>query len=153
MTRGKFITLEGIDGAGKSSHLEFLCAQVRAHGCEAVLTREPGGTPVGEAVRSLVLDRAMHARTEALLMFGARAEHVAAVIEPALAAGRWIVCDRFSDATYAYQCGAAACRAISWWASSAWCIRACSPTPRSSSTSIPRSPSSASAPRPARPTG
>jgi len=105
MTRGKFITLEGIDGAGKSSHLEFLCAQVRARGCEAVLTREPGGTPVGEAVRSLVLDAAMHARTEALLMFGARAEHVAAVIEPALAAGRWIVCDRFSDATFAYQCG------------------------------------------------
>ena len=105
MTRGKFITLEGIDGAGKSSHLEFLCAQVRSRGYEAILTREPGGTPVGERLRSLVLDAAMHARTEALLMFGARAEHVAAVIEPALAAGRWIVCDRFSDATFAYQCG------------------------------------------------
>ena len=105
MTRGKFITLEGIDGAGKSSHLEFLCAQVRSRGCEAVLTREPGGTPVGEALRSLVLDAAMQARTEALLMFAARAEHVAAVIEPAVAAGRWIVCDRFSDATFAYQCG------------------------------------------------
>ena len=105
MTRGKFITLEGIDGAGKSSHLEFLCAQVRSRGYEAILTREPGGTPVGERLRSLVLDAAMQARTEALVMFAARAEHVAAVIEPALAAGRWIVCDRFSDATFAYQCG------------------------------------------------
>ncbi len=103
--RGKFITLEGIDGAGKSSHLEFICAQVRARGIEAVLTREPGGTPVGEAVRAIVLERAMQPRTEALLMFAARAEHVAGVIEPALAAGRWIVCDRFSDATFAYQCG------------------------------------------------
>jgi dTMP kinase len=105
MTRGKFITLEGIDGAGKSSHLEFLCEQVRARGHEHVLTREPGGTPAGEQVRELVLHAAMNARAEALLMFAARAEHVAAVIEPALAAGRWIVCDRFSDATYAYQCG------------------------------------------------
>ena len=103
--RGRFITLEGIDGAGKSSHLEFVCAQVRARGHEAVLTREPGGTPVGEAVRAIVLERPMHPRTEALLMFAARAEHVAAVIEPALAAGRWVVCDRFSDATFAYQCG------------------------------------------------
>ena len=105
MTRGKFITLEGIDGAGKSSHLEFLCAQVRSRGYEAILTREPGGTPVGERLRSLVLDAAMQARTEALVMFAARAEHVAGVIEPALGAGRWIVCDRFSDATFAYQCG------------------------------------------------
>jgi dTMP kinase len=105
MTRGKFITLEGIDGAGKSSHLEFVCEQVRAKGYEPVLTREPGGTPAGELVRELVLHAAMNARAEALLMFAARAEHVAAVIEPALAAGRWVVCDRFSDATYAYQCG------------------------------------------------
>jgi dTMP kinase len=103
--RGKFITLEGIDGAGKSSHLEFLCEQVRARGLEAVLTREPGGTPAGEKVRELVLQVAMNAKAEALLMFAARAEHVANVIEPALAAGRWVVCDRFSDATYAYQCG------------------------------------------------
>ncbi|HEX7558873.1 MAG TPA: dTMP kinase [Usitatibacter sp.] len=103
--RGKFITLEGIDGAGKSSHLEFLCGQVRARGLEAVLTREPGGTPAGEKVRELVLQVAMNAKAEALLMFAARAEHVANVIEPALAAGRWVVCDRFSDATYAYQCG------------------------------------------------
>ncbi|HEX7404179.1 MAG TPA: dTMP kinase [Usitatibacter sp.] len=103
--RGKFITLEGIDGAGKSSHLDFLCGQVRARGHEAVLTREPGGTPAGEKVRELVLQVAMNAKAEALLMFAARAEHVANVIEPALAAGRWVVCDRFSDATYAYQCG------------------------------------------------
>ena len=103
--RGRFITLEGIDGAGKSSHLEFICSQVRARGVEAVLTREPGGTPIGEAVRAIVLERAMQPRTEALLMFAARAEHVATVIEPALAAGRWVVCDRFSDATFAYQCG------------------------------------------------
>jgi dTMP kinase len=103
--RGKFITLEGIDGAGKSSHLEFLCELVRTRGHEAVLTREPGGTPAGEKVRELVLHAAMNAKAEALLMFAARAEHVANVIEPALAAGRWVVCDRFSDATYAYQCG------------------------------------------------
>jgi dTMP kinase len=103
--RGKFITLEGIDGAGKSSHLEFLCEQVRARGHESVLTREPGGTPAGEKVRGLVLQVTMNAKAEALLMFAARAEHVANVIEPALAAGRWVVCDRFSDATYAYQCG------------------------------------------------
>ena len=103
--RGKFITLEGIDGAGKSSHLEFLCEQARARGHEAVLTREPGGTPAGERMRELVLHAPMSAKSEALLMFAARAEHVAGVIEPALAAGRWVVCDRFSDATYAYQCG------------------------------------------------
>ena len=103
--RGKFITLEGIDGAGKSSHLEFLVSQVKARGYEATLTREPGGTPAGEKIREVVLHAAMNAKAEALMMFAARADHVAAVIEPALAAGRWVVCDRFSDATYAYQCG------------------------------------------------
>ena len=103
--RGKFITLEGIDGAGKSSHLDFLVQQVKGRGDEAVLTREPGGTPAGERIREVVLHAAMNAKAEALLMFAARGEHVAAVIEPALAAGRWVVCDRFSDATYAYQCG------------------------------------------------
>ncbi len=105
MSRGKFITLEGIDGAGKSSHLEFLVQQVKARGNEAALTREPGGTPAGERVREVVLHAAMNAKAEALMMFAARAEHVSTVVEPALAAGRWIVCDRFSDATYAYQCG------------------------------------------------
>lgn len=103
--RGKFITLEGIDGAGKSSHLDFIVQQVGARGHEATLTREPGGTPAGERIREVVLHAAMNAKAEALLMFAARAEHVAAVIEPALAAGRWVVSDRFSDATYAYQCG------------------------------------------------
>lgn len=103
--RGKFITLEGIDGAGKSSHLDFLCEQVRSRGHSHVLTREPGGTPAGEEIRRLVLHSPMNAKAEALLMFAARAEHVAAVIEPALAAGTWVVCDRFSDATFAYQCG------------------------------------------------
>ena len=105
MTRGKFITLEGIDGAGKSSHLDFLVEQVRARGCEAALTREPGGTPAGEKLREVVLHAQMGSKAEALMMFAGRAEHVAAVIEPALAAGRWVVCDRFTDATYAYQCG------------------------------------------------
>lgn len=105
MRRGQFITVEGIDGAGKSTHLDFLVSRVRAAGREAILTREPGGTPLGEKLRGLVLHHPMEGRTEALLMFAARREHVATVIEPALAAGRWVVCDRFSDATYAYQCG------------------------------------------------
>jgi dTMP kinase len=103
--RGKFITLEGIDGAGKSSHLDFVVQQVKARGNDSTLTREPGGTPAGEKIREIVLHAAMNAKAEALMMFAARAEHVATVIEPALAAGRWVVCDRFSDATYAYQCG------------------------------------------------
>ena len=105
MTRGKFITLEGIDGAGKSSHVDFLCARVRALGAEPVVTREPGGTATGEALRKVVLHEPMGPMAEALAMFAARSEHVARVLEPALAAGRWVVCDRFSDATYAYQCG------------------------------------------------
>ena len=105
MTRGKLITLEGIDGAGKSSHMDFFCSRVRALGSEPVVTREPGGTAAGEALRSVVLNEPMGAMAEALAMFAARSEHVAQVIEPALAAGRWVVCDRFSDATYAYQCG------------------------------------------------
>ncbi len=104
-TRGKFITLEGIDGAGKSSHLDYLADRIRRRGMEAVRTREPGGTPLGEQLRELVLHAPMEARAEALLMFAARSEHVAAVIEPALGAGKWVLCDRFSDATYAYQCG------------------------------------------------
>ncbi|MEO5676670.1 MAG: dTMP kinase [Usitatibacter sp.] len=103
--RGRFLTMEGIDGAGKSSHLEYLCARVRALGHEARLTREPGGTVVGERLRDVVLHHAMTPLAEALVMFGARGAHVATVIEPALAAGAWVVCDRFSDSTYAYQCG------------------------------------------------
>jgi dTMP kinase len=103
--RGRFITLEGIDGAGKSSHLGYVCERVRSRGHEAVLTREPGGTPAGEQLRALVLHYPMEPLAEALLMFAGRSVHVNDVIEPALAAGSWVVCDRFSDSTFAYQCG------------------------------------------------
>ena len=103
--RGKFITFEGIDGAGKSTHIAAVCELVRAHGRTVVSTREPGGTPLGEKLRELLLHQPMHLETEALLMFAARREHLAEVIEPALARGDWVVCDRFSDATYAYQGG------------------------------------------------
>ena len=104
-SRGAFVTVEGIDGAGKSSHLDFLCARVRERGAQAVRTREPGGTPAGEKLRELVLHHPMEPLAEALVMFAARRNHVAALIEPTLASGTWVVCDRFSDATYAYQCG------------------------------------------------
>jgi dTMP kinase len=105
MTSGKFITVEGIDGAGKSSHLEFLASAIGARGAQVVVTREPGGTPLGEKLRELVLHEPMEGTTEALLMFAARREHLVRVIEPALARGAWVLSDRFSDATYAYQCG------------------------------------------------
>ncbi|MBX3715790.1 MAG: dTMP kinase [Burkholderiales bacterium] len=105
MTNARFITVEGIDGAGKSSHLEFLAGAIRARGAEVVTTREPGGTPLGERLRELVLHEAMEGTTEALVMFAARREHLVRVIEPALARGAWVLSDRFSDATYAYQCG------------------------------------------------
>lgn len=105
MKRGKFITFEGIDGAGKSSHIAGVAEFVRARGLTVVSTREPGGTPLGEKLRDLLLHEAMHLETEALLMFAARREHLAQLIEPALARGDWVVCDRFSDATYAYQGG------------------------------------------------
>jgi dTMP kinase len=105
MERGKFITFEGIDGAGKSTQLAYLADHLRRQGRDVVVTREPGGTPVGEALRQIVLTQDMDPRTETLLMFAARAEHLARVIRPALAAGRWVVCDRFSDATFAYQSG------------------------------------------------
>jgi dTMP kinase len=105
MTRGKLITLEGIDGAGKSTHLAGLAAALRARGRDVVVTREPGGTALGEALRELLLARPMHVDTETLLVFAARREHLAQVIAPALAAGRWVLCDRYTDATYAYQGG------------------------------------------------
>jgi len=105
MTRGKLITVEGIDGAGKSSHLEFLRERVTARGHEVLLTREPGGTPFGARLREVVLHHPTSALAEALAMFADRAAHVEADIEPALASGRWVICDRFSDSTYAYQCG------------------------------------------------
>jgi dTMP kinase len=102
---GKFITFEGIDGVGKSSHVSFITEYFRQHGIEVVATREPGGTPLGETLRSIVLNEKMHGDTEALLVFASRREHLARVIEPALARGAWVVCDRFTDSTYAYQCG------------------------------------------------
>ncbi len=103
--RGKFITLEGIDGAGKSTHLAWLAEFLRRQGKDVVSTREPGGTPLGEKLRALLLSEDMHPETETLLMFAARKEHVVKVIEPALAAGKWVMSDRFSDASYAYQGG------------------------------------------------
>jgi dTMP kinase len=103
--RGKFITVEGIDGAGKSSHLDFLCARIRERGFEAKRTFEPGGTDFGRRLREVVLHHQTSSRAEALAMFSARSAHVEGVIEPALRAGTWVVCDRFSDSTYAYQCG------------------------------------------------
>jgi dTMP kinase len=105
VTRGRFITLEGIDGAGKSTHVAWLAAHLRASGLAVLLTREPGGTPLGERLREIVLHAPMHLDTEALLVFAARREHLAAVVEPALAAGTWVVSDRFTDATFAYQGG------------------------------------------------
>jgi dTMP kinase len=101
--RGLFISFEGIDGAGKSTHVEGLAAAFRDTGRSVVLTREPGGTPVGERLRALVLNEAMDALTEALLMFAARREHLLQVIEPALARGDVVLCDRFTDASFAYQ--------------------------------------------------
>jgi dTMP kinase len=103
--KGRFITFEGIDGAGKSTHIDFVLQSLRAAGRDVVATREPGGTELGERLRELLLNRAMTPRTETLLMFAAREEHLAQVIRPALAGGRWVLCDRFTDATYAYQHG------------------------------------------------
>jgi dTMP kinase len=107
-SRGKFISLEGGEGAGKSTLLAGVRESLEARGIEVVQTREPGGTPVGEAVRTIVLDpalRGLAAETELLLMFASRAQLVREVIEPALAAGRWVLCDRYADASYAYQGG------------------------------------------------
>jgi dTMP kinase len=108
VSRGAFISLEGIEGVGKSTNLKFVAATVRGAGLDVVTTREPGGTQLGESVRQWILDGEhgqLSAEIEALLMFAARARHLEQVIEPALAAGRWVVCDRFTDATFAYQGG------------------------------------------------
>lgn len=105
MTAGRFITFEGIDGAGKSSHIEPLADALRTSGREVVVTREPGGTPLAEAIRELFLGRAMDALTEVLLVFAARRDHLRQCIEPALARGADVLCDRFTDATFAYQGG------------------------------------------------
>jgi len=105
MIPGKFITFEGIDGAGKSSHIEFVADWLRAQGRTVIVSREPGGTPLGEKLRELLLHESMHLETEALLMFASRRENLAQVIEPALARGEWVICDRFTDSSFAYQGG------------------------------------------------
>lgn len=105
MHTNRFITFEGMDGAGKSTQIARTADWLRAHGHTVLLTREPGGTPLGESLRGLLLHEAMHPDTEALLMFAARREHLAQVIEPALARGDWVLCDRFTDASFAYQGG------------------------------------------------
>ncbi|APA84834.1 dTMP kinase [Paraburkholderia sprentiae WSM5005] len=109
MARGKFITFEGIDGAGKTTHLawfrERLEVRLAPSGRSVVMTREPGGTPLGEQIREIVLHQKMDLETEALLMFALRRQHLAEVIEPALARGDWVLSDRFTDATFAYQGG------------------------------------------------
>ena len=102
---GKFISFEGIDGAGKSTHIGFVAELLAAHGKTVVCSREPGGTPLGEALREVLLHQKMHLETEALLMFASRREHLAQVIEPALARGDWVISDRFTDASFAYQGG------------------------------------------------
>jgi len=102
----KFITLEGMDGAGKSTHIPRIIEILKTRGREVVSTREPGGTPLGERLRELLLHEAMHAETETLLMFAARREHIAQIIAPALARGAYVLSDRFTDATFAYQSGA-----------------------------------------------
>lgn len=103
--RGKFITLEGIDGAGKSTHHAWLVEYLKSQGKEVVATREPGGTDLGEKLRALLLSEPMHLETETLLMFAARREHLDKLIQPALDQGKWVVSDRFTDASYAYQGG------------------------------------------------
>ena len=106
--RGKFITVEGIEGVGKSTNIAFIHKLIQTTGIDVVTTREPGGTPLGEAIRGLLLDphyTGMNPDCELQLMFAARAEHLAKVILPALGQGKWVLCDRFTDATYAYQGG------------------------------------------------
>lgn len=105
MSKAKFITFEGVDGAGKSTHVAWFADTLRQRGLDVLVTREPGGTPVGEALRQILLHQPMHAETEALLMFAARCEHVKQVIQPALQRGTWVISDRFSDASFAYQGG------------------------------------------------
>lgn len=105
MSKAKFITFEGVDGAGKSTHLAWFAEKLRERGLEVLVTREPGGTPLGERLRDILLNQPMHPETEALLMFAARLEHIEQVIKPALQSGIWVVSDRFSDASFAYQGG------------------------------------------------
>lgn len=104
MDKLKFITIEGGDGAGKSTFIPVIKNYLESMGQEVILTREPGGTALGEKLRDLLLTHKMDLTAETLLMFAARAQHVNDVIEPALAQGKWVICDRFTDSTYAYQC-------------------------------------------------
>ena len=113
MSQGKFITFEGIDGAGKTTQIEALHAFLRDSGIEVVRTREPGGTPLGEKIRGLLLHEDMDETAETLLFFASRAQHIRDVILPALARGAWVLSDRFTDATYAYQVGGKGCSAQS----------------------------------------
>ena len=108
---GKFITFEGVDGAGKSTHLAWFADAMRQRGLDVVITREPGGMPLGEQLRKILLNQPMSSGTEALLMFAARLEHIEQVIKPALRAGKWVISDRFSDASFAYQGGG---RGLDW---------------------------------------
>lgn len=103
--RGRFITFEGIDGAGKSTQIDVIETTLKARGLEVIRTREPGGTPLGEVIRKELLSVSMDPATETLLFFASRAEHIAQVIKPALNRGAWVLSDRFTDATYAYQVG------------------------------------------------
>jgi dTMP kinase len=107
----KFITFEGVDGAGKSTHLTWFADMLRRRGVDVIVTREPGGTALGEQLREILLNQPMSMGTEALLMFAARMEHIEQVIKPALRAGKWVVSDRFSDASFAYQGGG---RGMDW---------------------------------------
>lgn len=107
----KFITFEGVDGAGKSTHLAWFADALRQRGLDVVLTREPGGTPLGEQLREILLNQPMSIGTEAMLMFAARLEHIEQIIKPALRAGKCVVSDRFSDASFAYQGGG---RGMDW---------------------------------------
>ncbi len=120
MAPGKFITFEGVDGAGKSTHIAGFADALRARGKTVITTREPGGTGLGEKLRELLLHDAMHLETEALLMFAARREHIAQVIEPALARGDWVISDRFTDASFAYQGGGRGLPAAKLDALEAW---------------------------------
>lgn len=105
MTRGRFLSLEGVDGAGKSTHVAWIAGRLRALGHAVLVTREPGGTPLAERLRELVLSQPMDPIAETMLLFAARADHVQREIAPALQAGTWVLCDRFTDATFAYQGG------------------------------------------------
>lgn len=129
LLRGKLITFEGIDGAGKSTHLAWVADFLQNQGIEVVVTREPGGTVLGEALRELLLDhrQTMHAETEALLMFAARREHLDKVILPALQRGAWVVSDRFTDASFAYQGGGRGVPLAKLEKLEQWCLEDFSP--------------------------